>query len=100
VLNRDDIIRKLRDQTAYLSAEYGVSRLGIFGSFAKDQATENSDIDLVVEFRQPIGFKFVELAEYLEAVLGRRVELLTPAGIQNIRRPRVAQDITQTVLYV
>ena len=97
---RDDIIQKLRDQHPYSTDEFGVSKIGVLGSFASGQATDKSDIDLVVEFGRPIGFKFIELADYLEKVLGRRVDLLTPAGIQNIRRARVARAIAQSIVYV
>ena len=97
---RDDMLRMLRQQHAYLAAEYGVSRMGVFGSYARDNAHENSDVDLVVEFDRPIGFRFFDLARYLEELLGRKVDLLTPAGIQNIRRPRVSQEILHSILYV
>ena len=100
MLTRDDVVNKLREQQAYLAAEYGVCKIGIFGSFARNSATELSDVDLVVEFERPIGFKFLDLAEYLEAVLGQRVDLLTPAGIENIRREHVAQAISRSVIYV
>ena len=52
------------------------------------------------EFERPIGFKFIELVEYLEHLLGRRVDVLTPAGLQGIRVSRVAQDITESIVYV
>ena len=100
MLTRDDVVKKLRDQRSYLATEYGVSKIGIFGSYAKGHATPNSDVDLVVEFEKPIGFRFIELAEYLELLLGQRVDLLTPAGIQNIRVERVAQRISESILYV
>jgi hypothetical protein len=100
MLSRDEIVKKLRGQQAYLAAEYGVSKIGLFGSYARGSATEQSDVDLVVEFDKPIGFKFLELAEFLETVLGQKVDLLTPAGIENIRRERVAKAISNSVIYV
>jgi predicted nucleotidyltransferase len=100
MLSRDEIVKKLRGQQAHLAAEYGVSKIGLFGSHARGSATEQSDVDLVVEFDKPIGFKFLELAEFLESVLGQKVDLLTPAGIENIRRERVAKAIANSVIYV
>lgn len=100
MLSRDQIIELLRQNQPYLSAQYGVSRIGLFGSYAKGQPDEASDIDIVVEFERPIGFGFVELAEYLEHLLGRRVDILTPAGIDGIRVARVAADIAESVIYV
>jgi len=59
----------------YLSAEYGVKRIGIFGSCAKGQLTDKSDVDIIVEFERPLGLRFVEFAEYLENLLGRDVDI-------------------------
>jgi predicted nucleotidyltransferase len=68
----------------------------LFGSYAKDIPTEASDIDLVVEFERPLGFKFIELSEYLERLLGQEVDVLTLAGIQGIRIDHIAQSIDET----
>ena len=84
----------------YLAAEYGVARIGLFGSFAAETADENSDIDLLVEFHKPRGFRFMELIDYLEALLGREVDVLTPAGMQGIRVQRVADTISDSMIYV
>jgi len=99
-LNREEIIALLRQHYAYLAAEYGIKRIGLFGSYAQGEPSEASDIDLIVEFERPIGFRFVELAEYLEKVLGREVDLLTPTGIRGIRLPWVAADIERSIIYV
>lgn len=100
MLNGEEISQLLRENYPYLATEYGVKRIGLFGSYAKEQADEESDVDVVVEFERPIGLKFVELAEHLERLLGRKVDVLTPAGIQGIRIPRVAKDITGSIVYV
>ena len=94
------VIQLLRDSRDYLRAEYGVSRIGLFGSVARGEADESSDVDIIVEFERPVGLQFVELADYLEGLLGRDVDLLTPAGIQAIRSPRIAESIRQGVVYV
>ncbi|MGI6132451.1 MAG: hypothetical protein ACOYES_11345 [Bacillota bacterium] len=57
-------------------------------------------MDIIAEFERPVGLQFVELADYLEDLLGRDVDLLTPAGIQAIRSPRIAESIRQGVVYV
>ena len=72
----------------------------MFGSFAKGDFAETSDVDLVIEFDQPIGLRFSELVEQLEQLLGRKVDVLTPAGINGIRVKRVARDIAENVIYV
>jgi len=75
-------------------------RLGVFGSHTRDRPSEASDIGLVVEFERPVGFKFVELSEHLERIQGKKVDLLTRAGIQAIRVAGVAQEIEESIVYV
>lgn len=98
--SREEIITLLRRNYSYLAAQYGVKRIGLFGSHAEGNSREESDFDLVVDFARPIGFRFVELAEYLENLLGRKIDLLTPAGIGSIRIPWVAADVEEGILYV
>ncbi len=100
MLTKQEIIELLRTKTPYLAAEFGVRKIGLFGSFITGQPDEASDIDLVVEFDRPIGFRFLELVDYLEELLGRKVDLLTPAGIDNIRVKHVARNIAESIVYV
>lgn len=97
---RQETINQLKAQLPYLTTEYGVERIGIFGSVAKNQATDDSDVDLLIEFNQAIGFRFFDLVDYLEQLLGRRVDILTPAGVNGIRVSRVAQNISEDIIYV
>lgn len=100
MLTRETVIERLRERDPCLRNEFGVKRIGLFGSFARETADETSDVDIVVEFQQPIGFKFIEFVDYLEQVLGREVDVLTPAGLQGIRVPNVARTIAESVIYV
>lgn len=100
MLTREKVIEILRRELPYLTSHYGVKRIGLFGSFAKEIQKHNSDIDIVVEFEKPIGLKFVEFAEYLEKVLHRKTDILTPEGIKGIRVKRVARDVERSVIYV
>jgi predicted nucleotidyltransferase len=100
MLTRDKLIQLLQREHAYLNTEFGVSKIGLFGSYAKGQPGETSDIDILVEFERPIGFRFLDLVDYLEAVLGCKVDVLTPAGVQNIRIDRVAKSIAESIVYV
>ncbi|MFN7035267.1 MAG: nucleotidyltransferase family protein [Bellilinea sp.] len=95
-----EIIALLRSHYPFLVREYGIRRIGLFGSYAKGKPHELSDIDLVIEFERPIGLRFVELAEYLEKVLGRKVDVLTPASLRGIRIPQVAKEIEESIVYV
>lgn len=100
MLTKEDVLQLLRGEREHLAKEFGVRRIGLFGSFAADRPTESSDVDLVVELDRPLGLRFVELAEHLEALLARRVDLLTPAGIESMRRGNVRQGISGNIVYV
>jgi predicted nucleotidyltransferase len=99
-MTKEQVVTILRRQYSYLVSEYGIKRIGIFGSYAKGTPTEESDIDIVTEFEIPIGLKFIELAGYLEQILGQKVDILTPVGIQGIRNPRIAKEIQESIVYV
>jgi len=100
MLTKEMILKTLQEHHAYLTTEYGVERIGLFGSYVLGTTSEASDIDLVVEFQRPIGFKFIELVEYLEKLLGKEVDLLTPAGIQSIRVGNTTRNIAEHIVYV
>ncbi len=100
MLTKNRITDLLQENYPYLKTEYGVKRIGLFGSYAKDVSGETSDVDLVIEFDRPIGFKFMALNDYLEDLLGRRVDILTPTGIQDIRIDYIAQGIQESIVYV
>jgi hypothetical protein len=99
-LTRDMVLHRLREVYPELKTQFGVRQLGLFGSFASATANEASDVDLIVDFERPIGLRFVELVEYLETLLGRKVDLLTAAGLRGIRLPVVAQRIEESVIHV
>ena len=100
MLTKEKIIDLLRGNQPTLSVEFGVRRIGLFGSYARGNPREASDVDIFVEFERPIGFRFMEFAEYLEQLLGRKVDILTLSGIQGIRISEVAQDIMEDIVYV
>jgi predicted nucleotidyltransferase len=99
-MRREKVFEILRKEMPYCVSEYGVKRMGLFGSYAKGTPTKGSDIDILVEFEKPIGLKFMEFADYLEDLLGAGVDILTPAGIESIRIDKVARDITEGIVYV
>ncbi|HQZ71974.1 MAG TPA: nucleotidyltransferase domain-containing protein [Anaerolineae bacterium] len=99
-MNKAQVVALLREQQSYLASEYGVRRIGLFGSFANGLPDDASDVDLVVEFARPIGFRFIALGDYLERILSRRVDILTPDGLRAIRRVSVAESIAKSIVYV
>jgi predicted nucleotidyltransferase len=78
----------------------------VFGSVARGEAGIESDVDLVVEFERlrrtvgerPIGLRFVELCDYLEECLGRRVDMLTLTRVQHIRNSEVSRSILESLV--
>ena len=94
------VVEIIRRELPYLTRRFGVKRIGLFGSFARGTSRKDSDVDILAEFERPIGLKFIEFAEYLEQVLGRKVDVLTPEGIRSIRIRQIAQEIEESVVYV
>ena len=97
---RDETLKMLRESLPELREDYGVLRLAIFGSVARDVAIEGSDVDVIVEFERSIGLRFVELANRLETILGVKIDILTPAGVSDIRNPLMAESIRNSAVYV
>jgi predicted nucleotidyltransferase len=97
-LTRARILKTLRDHDEALK-RYSVKRIGLFGSYARGKQTRGSDIDFLVEFEQPTYDNFFNLIVYLEKLFGRKVEVLTPDGVDSIRVPEVAQSIRDSVVY-
>lgn len=80
-----------------LETRFHVKSIGIFGSVARNKNTETSDLDLVVDFSEPVGmFKFLELQDYLRLALNTDVELTIPRAI----KPAIRQTVERDVLYV
>lgn len=97
---RNSTLELIKKNYSYLSDEFGIEKIGIFGSVAKGTETKNSDIDIVVKFGKPIGLKFIELVEYLENLFDKKVDILTIEGIKNIRFKEIADDIKRNTIYV
>jgi len=93
-------LKLLRSNYPYLADEFGVAKIGIFGSVAKEINTATSDVDIVVELQKPIGLKFIDLVDYLENLLQTRVDVLTRDGIDDIRIKNIADDIRRNIIYV
>lgn len=87
----------LGQHKADLSRSYGVKAMGVFGSFARGDATKKSDVDILVEFVEPIGlFKFVELEQKLSSLVGRKVDLVTKQAL----KPYIKNDVLKQTIYV
>ncbi len=101
IYGRDELIDVLTRHREELES-FGVKRIGIFGSFVRDEMRSDSDVDVVVEFEEgKATFRNVGgLIEYLESLFNRPIDLLTPAGIDSIRDETVREGIKREVVYV
>jgi uncharacterized protein len=93
-MNRDDVIRLLTERREELSHRFGVRSIALFGSYARDEAGPDSDVDLLVEFEgRPTFLGYMGLIEYLEDLFGRRVDLATRDKVKPRLRPIVEQEL-------
>ena len=91
-----EIIRIINKNRKVLNKNYSVKSVGIFGSFVRNEQVENSDIDILVEFSQPIGLKFFTLENYLSEILGLKVDLVTKGAL----KPIIREDILKEVIKI
>jgi len=91
----EKIKRKLREHKPELKEKYNVEEIGIFGSYVHGDQAESSDIDILVEFSEPIGWKIIDLKEELEKLLDRPVDLVTKDAL----KPRLKTQIMEDVVY-
>ncbi|MBN1694847.1 nucleotidyltransferase family protein [candidate division WOR-3 bacterium] len=92
-----EIKEKLRKIQPELHAKYGVSRIGVFGSFSRGEEVRDSDIDILVEFDKDIDiFEYIDLRDFLSENLSRKVDLVTKDAI----KPLIKDDIMKEVVYL
>jgi len=91
-LNSDEIIRILKENRDVL-IKYGVKKIGLFGSFVRNEQKDNSDIDFLVEFEKPNFDDFMDLAFFLEDLFGRKVELITNGSLSPYILPYIEKEI-------
>jgi predicted nucleotidyltransferase len=96
VTTQTDILEKLKELKPLLKKEYAVKEVGIFGSFSDNTYSEESDIDILVELEEPIGWKFFSLELFLENILGRKIDLVT----KNAVKEQIRENILKQVKYV
>lgn len=94
VQQKTEILQRLREHQRELIG-YGVSKIGLFGSFVRGEQHPDSDVDLLLEFRE--GSKnfdnFMHLSFLLEELLNRKVELVTPESLSPYIRPHIEREV-------
>jgi len=83
----------LRGCLPEIREKYGVTSIGVFGSYARGEESPGSDIDLMVEFDRPIGWELVDLADYLESILHHRVDLVIRRSLHPLIRDAILAEV-------
>lgn len=92
-MNRAHALQQLAASKAELAHRYGVTRLALFGSMARDAARADSDVDILVSFDGPAtSSRYFGVQFFLEDLLGRRVDLVTDKALRPELRPYVERE--------
>jgi predicted nucleotidyltransferase len=92
-MNRDEVLKVLRAHKSTLSQRFGVTNLALFGSVARNEMSDDSDIDILVRFDRPGTSKtYFGVQFYLEDLLGRPVDLVTDKALRVELRPYVERE--------
>ena len=91
-----DIENKLKELKPKLNKEYNVERIGYFGSYSRNEQNKDSDIDILVYFRKPLGWEFFDLKELLEKELELKVDLISEKALKE----QLRQIILNSVKYI
>ncbi len=89
-----EIIDQLKKHKQYLFSRYPIQSIAIFGSYARNEQDENSDLDILVEFNDKIGIRFIDLALELEKLLGFKIDLVSRKGIKEKYFKKIQEDLT------
>ncbi len=95
-MDKNEILKNLKNNKQNLKSNFHLAKIGLFGSFARGEATNTSDIDIIVKFDKPIGWDFIILKEYLEDILNREVDLVTEEAIKF----QMKKGILKEVIYI
>jgi len=91
--SRIEIENKLKEIKPVLYQKYFVDKIGYFGSFSRDEQTKDSDIDIVVSLKNPLGWEFFDLQEFLENELELKVDLVSDKAIKEQLRDVILNSV-------
>ncbi len=93
-ITKADIFKRILEQRERLSF-FGVTNIGLFGSFVRDEQTPSSDVDILVEFipEKHTFDNFMDVSFFLEEVLGRKVEVVTREGLSPHIMPHILKEV-------
>ena len=89
------VLKKIEAAAPAIRTQFGVTKIGIFGSFARGEQTRKSDVDVLVELADGYSTlrNFIDLADYLEGLFKRKVDLITVEGVDKYIRHRVEEEV-------
>ncbi len=93
MISQKDIENKLKELKPTLSTRFFVDKIGYFGSFARNEQTDSSDIDIIVSFNKPLGWAFFDLQELLETELDRKVDLVSIKALKEQLRDAILNEV-------
>ena len=93
----EDAVRKIRENENILKEKFRVKSIGIFGSLARGEGIVH-DVDIIVEFCEPVGWEIVDLKEFLEDLLGMKVDIVTRKAVMS--KPLLWKSIEREIVYV
>ncbi len=96
VETRDDVIATIKANQQTIK-RYGVKSLALFGSAARNRLRKSSDIDVFVQFETPTWNNYIGLKLYLQDLLGRKVDVVTPKALKPAARASVEKDLLYVV---
>jgi predicted nucleotidyltransferase len=94
----EEIKRILIEHKEEIRQKYGIIILGVFGSYARGEQKETSDIDIIVELDRPVGLDFYEFWEYIENLFGTKVDVLTLTALK--QKPLLWEKVKENIVYV
>jgi len=96
MIDKENITNILKANKLDLLARYHLKSIGIFGSFTREDFNNDSDIDILIDYDQPIGIEFIDLAEELEKILNLKVDLVSKNGVKQ----KYLEEIQKDLVYV
>jgi predicted nucleotidyltransferase len=93
MVNRLELEKTIIKLKPILSEKYFVERIGYFGSYSRDEQTQESDIDILVDFRKPLGWAYFDLQELLENELKTRVDLVSVKALKEQLKDVILKEV-------
>ncbi|GAE35603.1 nucleotidyltransferase family protein [Halalkalibacter akibai] len=88
--------KQIKESKKFLQEEYGIKKIGIFGSYARNEQQDSSDVDILIESEKALGLEFLSIKYYLEDKLGMKVDLAT----ETMLKPQLREQILKEIVYL